>query len=142
MSKIIQEKKAVLKFVCNFKNVVKKEDWVSRYDIDTDSFSVTTKRLPKDARIKYFGDEFAFYMTKDSKVKGIFIEYFKKNFVKHNKDIEDIKKLLVTIEAKREESGGLLEVKNNQLKQSMVSKLEESMEYSLAENIELDPVTS
>lgn len=139
MSTMIEEKKAVLNFVYNFKDAIKKGDWVSRYDLDTDSFSITTKKLPDDARIKYFGNEFAFYITKDKQVKGVFIEYFKKNFVKHNKEVRDIEELLVRMEKVKKPNEALLEIKKNQLKQSMISELEEAMEGSLAEAMELSP---
>jgi len=76
MTNAIKEKKEVVNFVCNFSNVVKKKNWVPRYDTETDSFSFTVNRLPNDARIKYIGDEVAVYITKDNKVQGIFYRIF------------------------------------------------------------------
>ena len=140
MQKNINEKRAVLDFAYNFEDVVKNNNWVSRYYIDTDSFTVSVKKLPDDARLKYFGNEFAFYITKDGEVKGIFIEYFKSNFMKHNKEINELKKILNKVGSKRQrEDNSLLELKNNQIKSKVIKGLEDAIESSLAEGLNLEP---
>ncbi len=140
MQKNITENKAVLSFAYNFENIVKKNNWVSRYDIDTDAFSVTVKKLPNDARLKYFGDEFAFYLTKKGQVKGIFIEYFKKNFVKHNKEVDEIRGLINKMEiAQKNDPNSLLEIKTSAFKTKIMKGLENVLEESLAKGIKLEP---
>jgi hypothetical protein len=141
MQKNINEKKAVLDFAYNFEDVVKRNNWVTRYDIDTDSFTISSKKLPNDARLKYFGNEFAFYLTKKGEVKGIFIEYFKKNFVKHNKKIIEINDILnkAASEQREEDGSSLLELKKHQLKNKLLRGLEEALESSLAERLNLEP---
>jgi len=93
-----QDKKEFLDLATDFADFIKKHGWISRYDIESDSFSVTTPKLFDSARINYFDDEVAFYITKDNKVEGIFLEYFKANFVKHHKKAKEIKKVLDDLE--------------------------------------------
>lgn len=140
MQRNITENKAVLSFAYNFENVVRDNDWISRYDTDTDAFSVTVKKLPNDARLKYFGDEFAFYLTKNGQVKGIFIEYFKKNFIRHNKGVDEIRGLINRKEAtQKKDQGSLLEFKTSAFKTKIMRGLEDVLEESLAKGIKLNP---
>lgn len=140
MQKNITENQAVLHFAYNFEDIVKKNNWVSRYDSETDGFSVTIKTLSKDARLKYFGDEVAFYITSKGEVQGIFIEYFKKNFVKHNKGISDIREVLKKEETKQKGSeNSLVEVKVNSMKTKLLKGLENALEETLAKGIKLEP---
>ncbi len=128
MQKAISEKQAVLTLAYNFKDIVQKNNWVTRYDKDADAFSFTVDKLPNDARLKYFGDEFAFYITKNGQVKGVFIEYFKKNFVQHNKDNNQIKGLL-----KR------MDIEGNKFTTKIIEGFEDVLEESLAKGINLEP---
>lgn len=140
MQSNISENKAVLGFAYDFENIIKKNDWISRYDIDTDAFSITVKKLPNDARLKYFGDEFAFYLTKKGQVKGLFIEYFKKNFIKHNKKIDEVRGLLNKMEmAQKNDNKSLLEIKTNAFKTKIMRGIEDILEESLAKGIKLEP---
>lgn len=138
MQNNILEKRAVLNFACNFGNIVQKNknNWIARYDKDTDAFSFTVEKLPADARLQYFGDESAFYITKNGAVKGIFIEYFNKNFIKHNKEINEIRGLFKEA-GRKDQVGSLVEIK---LTKRIVKELEGALGNSLAENIELQPV--
>jgi len=98
----VKETKKIFDFIYNFSKIAKKENWVSRYDIESDSLSFTVPKLPMDARIKYFGDEVALYLARDNDVKGVFIEYFRSNFIKHHKDF---KELLKDVEKKKKSRG-------------------------------------
>jgi len=125
--------KKVIDFACNFSEIVKKENWVSRYDVETDAFYFSVKKLPNDARLQYFGDEIAFYITKDNKIKGIFIEYFKSNFIKHCQDAKDIKNLLKDIEKEKKLDQSLIECKNIKRMNDIISELEEAIQESVVE---------
>ena len=72
MTTITNEKKKILDFVYGFSEIAKKESWVPRYDAESDSLSVTVSKLSSDARIKYFDDEVAFYISKNG-IEGIFV---------------------------------------------------------------------
>ena len=133
MATATKEKKELLDLASDFPRFVKKHGWVSRYDIETDALSVTVKKLSKDARIQYFDKEIAFYITRDNKVEGLFLEYFKTNFVNHHKELKSV------IEELEKEAGGSALVK---LSQDNVKKiapdLEEALRFSLAERFSLN----
>jgi len=73
-------------------------------------------------------------MTKDKKIKGIFIEYFKSNFVKHHKELNEIKELLKGTKKERKEEIALFELKKKKVEKIM-PKLEEAIKKALIENI-------
>ncbi len=61
MTQAIKEKKQIFDFVYNLSAIADKEDWVFRYDPESDELSVTVPKLSKDARIRYVNDEIALY---------------------------------------------------------------------------------
>lgn len=138
MTPATKENRKILDFAYNFSEIVKKERWISRYDVESDSFSLTTSRLPNNARIKYYGDEVAFYVTPNNDVKGIFVEYFKSNFIKHHKDF---KKLLEDAVKEKETTKTLVGLKKSKINK-MASELEDIIQESLAENIKIEPTSS
>lgn len=131
MTTTIQTNKRILDFAYNFKEIVKKEKWVSRYDIESDSLSLTVSKLPNDARIKYFDNEVAFYFTKNNNIKGIFIEYFKSNFIKHHKELKG----LLKDTKQKEKTDTLIELKKTEMNE-VIPEIEETIQESLAENIQ------
>ncbi len=135
MTTIIEENKKILDFAYNFSEIVKKEKWVCRYDIESDSCSLAVPQLPNDARIKYFNDEVAFYITQNNDIKGIFVEYFRSNFVEHHKDF---KELLKDVKQKKENEGVLIELKRNKVNK-VISKFEEVIQELLAKNVKFEP---
>lgn len=127
-----QEKRKLFDFIYNFSEVAKKEKWVPRYDIESDSFSFSVSKIPNDARLKYFDNEIAFYITRNNDIKGLFIEYFKSNFIQHNKDM---KKVISDI-YKEKEDKTLIELDRAKVNK-VIPKLEEIMQTSLAEKVTL-----
>lgn len=138
MSPITKENKKILDFAYNFSNVVKRERWVSRYDVESDSFFLTAPKLPNNARIKYYSDEVAFYVTPSNDVRGIFVEYFKSNFIKHHKDF---KKLLEDVAKEKEATKTLIELKKSKVNK-MAPEFEDIIQESLAENVKIEPMSS
>jgi len=137
MKTLVKENKNIFDFAYNLSKIAKREKWVSRYDIESDSLSLTVSKLPNDARIKYFGDEVAFYITKNKNIKGIFIEYFESNFIKHHKNF---KELLEDVEGEKQKEKTLIELKKNKMKK-LILNLEEIIQRSLAKNIEFKPTS-
>ncbi len=133
-----RDKKEFLDLATDFDGFVKEHGWVSRYDTESDAFSVTTPKLSDSARIKYFDDEVAFYITKDNKVEGIFLEYFKANFVKHHKKAKEIKKVLDDLEEKNKTDDTLVKVDINQV-EKIAPDLQEAIKLSLANRLNLSP---
>jgi len=132
MEILVKENKKIFDFAYQFSETVRKEKWMSRYDIESDSLSLTVPELPDDARIKYFGDEVAFYVTKNNDIKGIFIEYFKSNFIKHHKGFGE---LLEDGGKEKREEKTLIKLSKSRMK-NVISSLEQILQESLVENIE------
>lgn len=128
-----KEKKEFLEIASDFNEYANKHNWVSRYDAESDALSVAASELSDDARIKYFDDEVAFYITKDHKIEGVFIEYFKSNFVNHHKDLKEIFKDLDSLKNKE---GALVKVGKIKVKK-LAPDLEETMREALAEKLNI-----
>ena len=136
---ITRNKKEFLDLATNFDSFIKKHGWVSRYDIESDSFSITAPKLSDSARIKYFDDEVAFYINKDNRVEGIFLEYFKANFIKHHKQAaKELEKVLGKLEGKNKDGDTLVKVDIKKMKK-ITPDLQETIKTSLAGRLDLSP---
>ncbi len=138
MIKIPAEKRQLFDLATDFNDFAKKNGWVSRYDTESDALSITIPTLSKDARITYFDDEVAFYITNDRKVEGIFLEYFKTNFIKHHRDSKKIERVLENLEKKQKGSKSLINVDMKKVR-GIAPDLEEAIKVSLASRLNLLP---
>lgn len=98
--KTAENKAQILDFLYELPAIVRREGWVSRYDTESDTFSLVSPRLSDGARKEYVDDEFAFYFNKRRGVEGIFVEYFKANFLSHHRKIRG---LLDSVRGKKED---------------------------------------
>jgi len=133
MKSEIKKNRKVIDFLYNFKNIVKKEKWVPRYDKDVDAFSFSVPILSKNARISYLDDEIAFYFNKNGEIEGIFIEYFTANFVRHHKELKELLKDIEKEEKKDNKS--LIQIETVK-SQNIFPKFEEVIKSSLLENFQ------
>lgn len=133
MTTATKEKRGLLDLASDLTGFVKKHGWISIYDTESDALSVTVPKLSKDARIQYFDKEVAFYITKGKKIEGLFLEYFKTNFVKHHQELKPIMKDL------EKKVGGSVLIKLDQEKvEKIAPDLEEAIKSSLAERFGLN----
>ncbi len=127
----------LLDFAYTFRDRISKEGWVPRYDLETDEFSFTIPKLSADARVKYIDNEIAFYVTPSQNIEGVFIEYFRNNFIQHHKKLapalESVDERKLSDDDVEEDS--IIELTSKQAK-SVISELEEIMKYSLAEKMD------
>lgn len=128
-----KEKKELLDLASDLTGFVKKRGWIPLYDIESDALSVTVPKLSKDARIQYFDKEVAFYVTKDKKIEGLFLEYFKSNFVKHH---QKLKLMMKDLEKKAGDSA-LVKLDKEKV-EKIAPDLEEAIKLSLAERFRLN----
>ena len=128
----IKRTKQVMDFIYSVSDVVNKEKWVLRYDFEADSLSCSVEDLPDDVTIRYFGDEFAFYQTKDGAIKGIFIEYFRSNFMEHHKEASDIESLLEEKDEAAKSKGSNITLVTLRKSKKIISELEDAMQMALA----------
>lgn len=119
----LKQKKNIVDFARNFSSIAKKEGWISNYDTETDSIAVRMPRLSASAKKKYVNDEFAFYLNRDNKVEGVFIEYFMTNFVTHLDDVKNLKKELTKEIKKKGETSSVVTFKTSETKK-IVPELE------------------
>ena len=130
MKTTTQKNKKFLNFVYNFDETVKEKNWIPRYDIESDALSFTVPKLSKDARIKYFDDEIAFYLTRNNNIEGIFIEYFKKNFIKHHEGFDNLLKNI------KQDDEVVLELNKNKINK-VIPKFEDIIQTAVAKNTEI-----
>jgi hypothetical protein len=78
----------------NIQDISKKKNWVACYDKESDSLTISEKNLPSEVSIKYLNSEIAVFETPKEDIKGLFIEYFTKNFLSHTNELADLKKQL------------------------------------------------
>lgn len=129
----VQNNKKIIEMASDLNGFIRDNNWVTRYDLESDAFSVTQSKLSKDARIRYFDDEIAFYITQDNKIEGIFVEYFRSNFVKHHKDLIPV---LRGIEGKDNKKNGLIKLGKAKISK-IVPDLEEALKSILAERLNM-----
>lgn len=75
--------------IAQMQDIAKKENWQYLYDQELDTFYFSPNRVDKEARLFAINDEYSLYLDENSNLKGIFIEYFKSNFLKHEKGFEE-----------------------------------------------------
>src|SRR5262249_26530361 len=72
------------------------KDWSYSYFTDTDELYFSPPQIPKNTFLHSISNEFSVYLDKDSNVHGLFIEYFKTNFLEHEAEFAGLSKLLTS----------------------------------------------
>jgi hypothetical protein len=78
------------KQLTNLSKIVKKDKWKMEYDSELDELFYGKELIPKKSFLFSINDELNLYVTPDSKVNGIFIEYFALNYIEHNKTLKPV----------------------------------------------------
>ncbi|MBI2676872.1 MAG: hypothetical protein HYX21_02935 [Candidatus Yanofskybacteria bacterium] len=134
MTTNIKQNREFIDLASNLQGFIQKNGWISRYDLESDAFSITTPNLSEDARIRYFDDEIALYVTNDNKIEGIFMEYFKSNFVQHHKDLKPVLENIEKEQGKKEI--GLVQLGKDKI-QKLAPDIQEALQVLLAEKLNL-----
>lgn len=128
----LENKKEFIDLVGDLEAYAKVKNWSPIYDSDSDSFSLISSNISKTARIRYLIDnEIAFYVNKNSQIEGIFVEYFKSNFISH---VKGLKTLVQNLPFSMVKANGLIKL-NKAKTQQILPVLENRMKRSLAERI-------
>jgi len=114
-----KDPKKLIDFAHNFRSFANAQNWIPRYDKDTDSLAIIPHKLSSDARIRYIDDELAFYLRANGDIEGLFIEYFKNNFIKHHrtKKFQKFNQAITKKEQSSKKDESLLELSKFNLKQ-------------------------
>jgi len=76
--------------------------WRLEYDRELDQLFVGKKIIPKNAFLYGLNDEINIFVTPASNVNGLFIEYFAKNYIKHNKKLSPVLEALAKVKKKKD----------------------------------------
>lgn len=65
-------------------------DWTLEYDADVDQLFFGAKKIPNGYFLFQLNDEINLFVNKNSRVQGMFIEYFQNNFLEHNQELKPV----------------------------------------------------
>lgn len=68
--------------------------WTLEYDADVDQLFYGVQKIPKGTFLYQVNDEINLFVDKDSKVSGMFVEYFKNNYLEHNIELKPVLSVL------------------------------------------------
>lgn len=77
------EKEKIEKQLRDLLSVAEKNQWRLSYDKFLDCLYISEKFIPQSTQLYTVGGEYTLYIGKNSKVRGIMIEYFNSNYLKH-----------------------------------------------------------
>lgn len=93
-NKVELNKDKLLTQLANLRDIAKSNHWVLDYDKALDQFYYGLKKMPKHSFLFSIDDELNLYVTKNSDLNGLFIEYFSSNFIEHNKQLKPFLELV------------------------------------------------
>lgn len=99
--KIILDKDKILEQIQNLREIAKKEKWQYNYDTEIDELVFGKAYMPRDSFLYNISNELNLFVSPDSTVNGIFIEYFDANFLEHNKELKPVLAILEEESEKR-----------------------------------------
>ncbi len=94
----------------------KQEKWDILYDKESDALYWTKKPLPLLSRLVKVAKEIFFFLDKKGDINGLMVQPFQNNFLMHNEEVADVKKLftyredkfMFSIPSKEKKEGGHL----------------------------------
>ena len=87
-----------------------KEKWVLTFDRDEGALFYAPNIIPKGSDLHQITDEYAVYLDKKFNPKGIMIEYYGVNFIKHHPEFEKITEKIFKKDNKEIETIGVREI--------------------------------
>lgn len=84
------DRKKILSQVERLAELAEKNDWKYEYDSELDQLIYGKDYMPRDSFLFNVNDEINLFLSPDSSVNGIYIEYFKANFLEHNKELKPV----------------------------------------------------
>jgi len=84
------KKKQIMNAVRDIRDTASKEGWVLTLDRDTNALFYSPEIIPDKTELFQVTDEYAVYLDEELKPKGVVVEYYDNNFIKHHKDFKKI----------------------------------------------------
>lgn len=79
------KKHKIIENLLTIHKISEEQGWDFYYDKELDNLYFSSEIIPEGSVLENISDEMAIYITHNNDIKGIFIEYFSKNFIKHKK---------------------------------------------------------
>ena len=90
--------------------------WSLTYTPDVDQLFYGLPKIPKGSFLFQVNDEINLYVDKNSRISGMFVEYFRNNYLEHN---EDLKPVLDVLEGDSTQSEGIKEIERSALEKEL-----------------------
>jgi hypothetical protein len=84
MEQIMIKNKKIIEAVKSIPTIADKEKWVLTLDREEGSLYYSPESIADNAQLYQVTDEYSLYLDKDFNPKGVMIEYYNGNFVKHH----------------------------------------------------------
>lgn len=125
--KIKLDKDKIISQLSELPKIARRDDWKFDYDSELDELVFGKKIIPKGYFLFNVNNEINLFLNQNSKVSGIFIEYFKNNYLEHNKEYKNI--------FKNTESDKTLEKKDKDENQLIKKGLENKLALEAIESL-------
>jgi len=90
MEKMRIKKEKLLKAIKNIPTFAEREKWVLTLDKEEGTLFYSPKSIPDGVELHQVTDEYALYLDKNNDPKGVMVEYYAVNFLKHHNEIRDL----------------------------------------------------
>lgn len=90
--------------------------WSLEYDSEVDQLFYGLSKIPKGSFLYQVNDEINIYVDKNSRISGMFVEYFKNNYLEHNKELKPV---LNVLEGNDGQSEGIKEIERSALEKEL-----------------------
>ena len=84
------KKEKLIEAVRNIPTVAQREKWVLTFDKEEGSLFYSPESISDGAELHQVTDEYAIYTDKDFNPKGVMVEYYNVNFVKHHNMFKEL----------------------------------------------------
>src|SRR3989344_8971712 len=84
------EKSRFINLIDKLSTVATLDKWEAIYDRESDIFYWQKSKISKDVRLVKVSHDISLFLTPTRKVEGLFVEYLKDNFMKHNIEYKGI----------------------------------------------------
>lgn len=96
------DKDKIVKQLAKISHNFESGKWLFEYNKDLDQLYFGKKIIPKSSFLYNLNDEINIFVTPKSTVNGIFIEYFETNYIKHNKNLKHVIKVLANVKMRND----------------------------------------
>ena len=90
MANMINESEKLIEAVKNIPLIAERDRWVLTLDKEEGSLFYSPAVIPSGAELHQITDEYALYLDKNSEPKGVMVEYYGENFIKHHKMFQSL----------------------------------------------------